>query len=293
MLPERLNFAIARRCAVACSGCYSFFGRNDPQLEPFARTAAAFAALGLHTLTLSGGDPLTLPDLPAWLAAFRRAGFRCIKLDTVGVGLLAPERAGASGPAELLAAVDHLAIPLDGWSNVSAELFRRGRADLHDRTLDLLAALDAAARGPQLIVNTVVHRGNIAQIERLQPLLAPLRNLAQWNLFQYTPTDQAGPAANAQFGIDDAAFDVARRRFFERFGSAPLPRSNAEVLFRASAERLGHYLLVNSDGMAWLPDAGGLTQNLGVVFGREAQVLQQWEAAVRRLEPAHAAGGHA
>jgi MoaA/NifB/PqqE/SkfB family radical SAM enzyme len=283
MLPERLNFAIARHCVVACRGCYSFFGRGEPELAPFARSAAAFARLGLSKMTLSGGDPLTLPDLPAWLEAFRGVGFQAIKLDTVGVGLFAPERPAAPTPGALLALVDELAIPLDGWSNASAALFRRGRSDLHDRTLDLLALLDAVAGAPKLIINTVVHRGNVAELHRLQPLLAPLNHVARWNLFQYTATDQASAAANADFGISDAVFQAARRDFFDRFGPVVLPRSNAATQFLSSADRLGHYLLVNSDGVAWLPTAGGLTHSLGPVFGREAEVLAHWARAVRGL----------
>ena len=283
MLPERLNFAIARHCIVACRGCYAFFGGGEPRIAPFARSAAAFARLGLGKMTLSGGDPLTLSDLPAWLGAFRGAGFHTIKLDTVGVGLLTPERQSAPTPEALLALVDELAIPLDGWSNASAALFRRGRSDLHDRTLDLLAHLDAATGAARLIINTVVHRGNVAELHRLQPLLAPLKHVVRWNLFQYTATDQARAGANADFAISDAVFLAAARNFFDCFGPVALPCSNATAQFLSRADRLGHYLLVNSDGVAWLPTADGTTHNLGSVFGREAEVLVEWARAVRGL----------
>ena len=46
MLPERLNLAIARRCDVACSGCYTYFGREEPDLAKFTASAAAFVRCG-------------------------------------------------------------------------------------------------------------------------------------------------------------------------------------------------------------------------------------------------------
>lgn len=283
-LPERLNLAIARRCAVACRGCYEFFGRREPDRAAFVHSAQAFAALGMRSLTLSGGDPLTLPDLLGWLAELRAAGFDDIKLDTVGVGL-----AAGAVPA-LLAAVDRLALPLDGHDNASAALFRRGRAALHDETLALLAALDGAAAAfdaPRLVINTVVHRGNLETLARIAVPVAALRQLAQWNLFQYQPTDQAHGHANADFAVGDAEFAALQPRLgaaFAAAGGAP-----ARIAWRSRASRLGQYLLINSDGVAWMPDAAGLTRSFGCVFGREAEVLRDWARAVAALRHSEAA----
>ena len=123
--PERINFAISRRCAVACAGCYSLFGQADPPREPFLASARAFADLGLTTMTLSGGDPLLLDDLPGWLAGLRAAGVRTLKLDTVGVGLLAPERDAALDAAGRINAADQLASAPEGaLIRVPAGLYR-------------------------------------------------------------------------------------------------------------------------------------------------------------------------
>jgi len=306
-LPERLNLALARRCAVACPGCYAFFGQREPDRDAFVRSARVFAAQGMRSLTLSGGDPLTLPDLLGWLADFRAAGFGDIKLDTVGVGIAtstgtagAPAAANSAGdargaaptptPRALLGAVDRLAIPLDGHDNRSAALFRRGRAGLHDETLALLAALDDAAAAfvaPRLVINTVVHRGNLDVLERIAVPVAALRHLAQWNLFQYQPTDQAHGNANAEFAIGDAEFAAAQPPLQAAFAAAG--GAAACVAWRSRAARLGQYLLINSDGVAWLPDAAGLTRSFGCVFGREAEVLRDWARAVAALSPSKAA----
>jgi hypothetical protein len=57
------------------------------------------------------------------------------------------------------------------------------------------------------------------------------------------------------------------------------------VEFRSVASRLGDYLLVNSDGDAWLPDERGRTIELGSIFRREVAVLAAWGRAVERLAP--------
>lgn len=281
--PERVNFAVARRCAVSCRGCYSFFGTEDPRLEPFIRSAQVFAAAGIAAVTLAGGDPLTLPDLPAWLRGLRAAGMRTLKLDTVGIGLVDGSNRCGLTPTTLLDAVDQLAIPLDGWSDDSAALFRRGRPDLHQRTLELLAALDSVAVRPQLIVNTVVHAGNAADLHRIAALIDPLVHLLEWNLFQYTPTDQAQAGANEDFALDLPAFDRACTAVLDHLGGPTLRASGGRVNLRSIEGRLGHYLLVNSDGVAWLPDAQGRTLRLGSIFEREHEVLRQWSEAVHRI----------
>jgi len=206
---------------------------------------------------------------------------RTIKLDTVGVGLV--DRAPGLSAAALLASVDHLGIPLDGASNATVALFRRGRADLHDRTLELLAALDGAGGGAGLVVNTVVHRGNVDELAGMRAQLAGLRRLVQWNLFQYTATDQAGDAVHRELAIDDERFHRAGADFTRRFDSQGALAATASVAFRSTRDRLGTYLLVNSDGLAWLTDEAGLTRVLGPVFGREHLVLERWAKAVRRL----------
>jgi len=277
--PERLNFAIARRCPVECPGCYEVFGRAEPERPAFVRSAAAFASCGVTAMTLSGGDPLLLPRPLEWIADFRAAGMVHVKLDTVALGLLAPDRADApTGPA-LLAAVDLLSIPLDGWNDEIASMFRRGPAHIHTRTVKLLQELDAAAAPGQLVVNTVVHAGNVQGLARIAAIVLQLRQLGRWNLFQYAPTDQAKAGANGAFAISHALFVSAIEDLHAACGHDERLRG------RSVADRLGDYLLVNSDGQAWLPDAAGNTIHLGLVFGREAEVLSSWSAIATKLRP--------
>ncbi len=286
-LPERLNLAIARRCDVACSGCYTYFGRSEPNLARFLSSVTVFAALGLRDVTLSGGDPLTLPGLIEFLTMLRSVGVRSIKLDTAGVGLVAdPPRPGIA-LGDLVARVDYLGIALDGWSDASALEFRRGRSRLHSETVALLDAIDALAGPAKVIINTVAHRFNVSALDRLYRELVRHSCVCQWNIFQYTPTDQAERGANARYAISDDAFMHGRELLFGP-ESASRPPATFLIDCRSTRARLGQYLLVNSDGEAWLPDAAGRTLRLGSIFDREREALELWRETIGGLlgEPA-------
>ena len=281
LLPERLNLAVARRCPVACRGCYSLFGAGEPDLPRLTASVAVFAALGFDRATVSGGDPLSIAGLPEWLGALRTAGMASIKVDTVGVGLLADDGAPSGRLLALWPALDQLGIPLDGADNRSVLVFRQGRAALCDETLALLDALDGLGGAPRVTINTVVHAGNCSELAAIGRAVLRRRCVSHWNLFQYTATDQAGSGANPCFALTDAAFERACAGAIETLGAAG-QRGQARIDLRSSRSRLGHYLLVNSDGDAWLPDDGGRTLRLGSVFGHEREVLDAWRAAVER-----------
>ena len=280
--PKQLNLAIARRCHVSCIGCYTYFGRDEPDLAALVSSVAAFVRLGVDHVTVSGGDPLTIEDLPAFLRSLRSVGVKFIKLDTVGVGLTG-KKTGDTTLRDLVAELDLLGIPLDGWSDESVLAFRHGRRRLYTETSALLDAIDELCARPNVVINTVAHRDNLPYLERIFENVRRHRCVCHWNVFQYTPTDQAAENANARFFASDVAFERFRDDFFGR--SAPT-RSKSESMpidFRSRHARLGQYLLINSDGEAWLPDEHGNTIRLGSLFGREAAVLSSWAEAVSAL----------
>jgi MoaA/NifB/PqqE/SkfB family radical SAM enzyme len=282
LLPERLNLAIARRCEVACPGCYTNFGRSEPALAKFLPSIATFVRLGLDNVTLSGGDPLTIAGVLQFIADMKTMGVRSTKFDTVGVGLAktSPPRVNVR---DLAVATDYIGVPLDGWSNESVLEFRRGRPQLFTETIELLDALDRLSVSPIVIVHTVVHAGNISHLEQILEALAEHSCVLQWNIFQYTPTDQATQGANQRYFVSDEKFEQCRERLLRLLPSTP-PRLSFRVNFQSNRSRLGQYLLVNSDGEAWLPDEGGRTLLLGSVFGREERVLDNWSDAAAALQ---------
>lgn len=278
--PSRLNLAIAKRCFVACRGCYAFFGRGEPALQAMVDSVAQFVRLGVRDVTLSGGDPLTIDGLDDFLSALRRVGVREIKLDTVGATLTeggdgsAPIAPRAERIAALLDAVDALALPLDGVDNDTVALFRRGRARLFDETVAILTEIARQGRGDQVLINTVAHAGNLDAVPAIGDALSATGLDPVWNAFQYCPTDQAAAGANDAFRVADQAFDALRTATMARAYGRP-----TDTRFWSNRDRLGSYFLVNSDGDAWAPDRHGATIALGSIFGREAAALAAWRSA--------------
>ncbi|HEU0076237.1 MAG TPA: radical SAM protein [Longimicrobiaceae bacterium] len=287
--PERLNLAIARRCYVRCRGCYQFFGRGEPDTSAVQASVAQFVRLGISSVTLSGGDPLTLRGLPALIADLRAVGVVDIKLDTVGTGLLEvglkppPLRIRLDHLRDLLASVDHLGLPLDGSSNASVALFRTGRSELFRETVALLEAIDGCTNCRPVVVNTVVHRQNSGELTAILKEVSRHRSITHWNLFQYTPTDQVGSGVNDEFAIDEQNFTGACVDMLNQVGRLPREQTQFTIGPRTIRSRLGQYLLMNSDGECWLPDEKGQTVPLGPAFGREAAVLTAWGDAVLRI----------
>jgi hypothetical protein len=112
------------------------------------------------------------------------------------------------------------------------------------------------------------------------------RAVVCWNLFQYTPTDQAAESVNNQLTVDEATFLQA----CSEVAGIGCHQSADDGLLRIEARtirsRLGQYLLVNGDGRCWLPDEHGRTIDLGRVNGREHDVLRAWAGATARLTAA-------
>jgi MoaA/NifB/PqqE/SkfB family radical SAM enzyme len=274
MLPERLNLSIGNRCWVSCPGCYNYFGAHAPALERTAASVREFITLGIERVTVSGGDPLRIEGIRDFLAHLRRLGVQSIKLDTVGIGLLSgPGQESRLRLEEVLPEVDILGLPLDGWSNASVSLFRYGRPRLYDETRRLLAFLSTYNTDCLIYVNTVLHRGNLDGLIQIFRALLRHSCVSHWNVFEYTPTDQVSEAINLRFRIAEREFLRARDRILTAANDGKPP---FEIEFASVRERLGRYLLINSDGESWLPDEMGRSIRLGSVYGRELDVLQLW-----------------
>lgn len=287
--PERLNLALGHRCFVTCRGCYQFFGQQKPDLKNFATAVAQFVRLGITAVTISGGDPLTVLFLPAFLTELRALGVTSIKLDTVGTGLLEP--ATKTSPLgiryrqleELLAQVDYLGLPLDGWSNETVRLFRTGRPALYNETVALLDAIDQCCEQCQVVINTVVHRQNLHGLRAMLMEVTRHASIKHWNLFQYTPTDQVAERINGEFSLAESAFARACEDLMIAAEQLPAARRAITIETRSARARLGQYLLINSDGESWLPNEHGRTIKLGTIWGQEEAILSAWTEAVEHL----------
>jgi MoaA/NifB/PqqE/SkfB family radical SAM enzyme len=287
--PQRLNLAIGKRCFVSCRGCYQFFGAQEPNLQAMTDSVRRFVRLGISAVTISGGDPLTIQGLLSFLHGLRTVGATDIKVDTVGTGLTTltstPSSFSRQNPSlmQLLRAVDALGVPLDGCSNTSVARFRTGRPNLFDETIRLFTALDRETSTAKVIVNTVAYKGNVEELPGIFDLLLRHRSVFCWNIFQYTPTDQVDETTNHTFALRTEDFARARTRVqaaVQQILGRAIPFT---VAFRSVRSRLGEYLLINSDGEAWVPDAKGQTIHIGNLYRGELCLLQAWSEIVRQL----------
>jgi MoaA/NifB/PqqE/SkfB family radical SAM enzyme len=242
---------------------------------------AEFARLGIDRVTLSGGDPLAIDGIVPFLRRLRRDSVRSIKLDTVGTPLIPGAARQAFIPvANVLCELDVLGLPMDGWSNESVNAFRLGRPSLFDETSALLDSLNGNTRGCRVYINTVLHRRNVRDAVRIYEAVARHPVVSHWNVFEYTPTDQVSEAVNRSYRLERGQFERARAVVLDVARKGGM---NLEIEFASVFDRIGKYLLINSDGEAWIPDEAGRTVGLGCVFGREQAVLAGWLEATSGL----------
>jgi MoaA/NifB/PqqE/SkfB family radical SAM enzyme len=253
-----LNISVGKQCFVQCRGCYNHFGKlRDPVASADILRFLAYAReRGCNTVTFCGGDPLSRPDVIDLLAETKALGYR-IKLDTVGTPILGDvetvfygrRRVARIAPDELAGLVDMLGIPLDGADDVTAAAFRRGRPHLVEEQLTILRLLGEA--GARTCLNTVLHKLNVDRAADIAVAVADVPGLELWQVFQYSPTGPLGFRNRGDFAIDTECFDAAVAHL-----TRVAREQNAHFAIEAkrNADRIGQYLLVDSDGLAWVPD---------------------------------------
>lgn len=259
-----LSVSAGRSCFVRCDGCYNHFGRSHEVLPTakLLRFLTVAAGAGVGDVTFCGGDPLSRPDILPLLHQTRNLGFR-IKLDTVGTALLddAPTifygrgTAGRVDAGALAGLVDRVGIPLDGSTNAVVQAFRKGRHDLFDEQLRILELLGAVRAN--VCVNTVVHAGNIDDLPSIPAVIAGHPCVGLWQVFQFSPTGPHGSRNRRRFEISADDFERAVSRLEHE-----LTRSGRAFRLepKSNRDRRGRYLLIDSDGLAWMPagrDDGG------------------------------------
>ncbi len=180
-----LRLSLTARCNFACPYCLPDSQEPPGLLSLGQRLAVVGAAvrLGLHSLRLTGGEPLLNPQLEALIAAvqpLRAEGLADIALTTNG-SLLTAERARALRSVGL----DRITISLDGTTAASVARMAglppgpRAEAALRN-VLEALGHSVAAGFDPAdgaLKLNAVVQRG------RNEDQILPLARLArQWGI---------------------------------------------------------------------------------------------------------------
>lgn len=252
-----LILSAGNRCFLSCPGCYNHFGQavaTTGDIVSFVRRLNA--RLPLHKITVGGGDPLTRPDLVAFLTRLRELGLR-IHLDTVGTAFLgdAPIRFMGRGSmprvdaAAIASLVDLVGIPLDGSTDQVFRQFRRfASVSEQESILDVLGAVGATVG-----VNTVVHKGNHQDLARIGAIISRHPHVRAWQVFQFMPIGPLGYRNRNRYQISESVFHTAVGNLRE---AVP---ATVQIVAKSASSRKHRYLLMDSAGMLWIPhqDHGG------------------------------------
>ena len=111
--------------------------------------------------------------------------------------------------------------------------------------------------GANICINTVVHKQNINDIPHILPLLLPFASISKWQLFQFAPIGPLGFRNREIYSIDTNLFGVLRKRLTEAILSSDFAGC---IEFKSNEDRKGNYLLIDSEGLAWVPK-GSTTNN--------------------------------
>jgi len=237
-------------CFVACPGCYNHFARTlvaTPKVHRFAELL--YQELGVKKITIGGGDPLTRPDITDLVSGLREIGLN-LHLDTVGTAFLRDAKIRFMGQGmtrrvdvEALARdVDQIGIPLDGSTDDVIRKFRRfGSVADQLAILTLMDSVDAT-----VCVNTVVHQGNVDDLESIAEHLVRHPAVRRWQLFQFMPSGPLGSRNAASLSVSLADFE----RAVSMLGGV-LPE--IAVSIKSNSDRKNSYLLIDGGGKIWSP----------------------------------------
>lgn len=204
--PLSASVYLTNACNLDCAFCYVKQARPDTGTMPramFDRVIRDLGELGLVYLSLTGGEPLLLPDVVARVAQAHAAGIPYIHMVS-NAELLTVEQARALHAAGLT----ELSVSLDGWQEGHDR--RRGRTGLFAQVWPLLQEIRRAVPGLLLVVNSVVMDDNL---DELRTLCAATRAAGLLHKFQpelawngSTPTlNEAAATRLAEFCVAMAA----------------------------------------------------------------------------------------
>ncbi len=167
--PLWLLAELTYRCPLQCPYCSNplDFARANEELttDQWIEVFRQARAMGSVQLGFSGGEPLTRKDLPELIAAARGLGFYT-NLITSGIGLTAKK-------LDLFAeaGLDHIQISFQA-SDETLNAALAGSQKAFSQKLEMAKAVKA--HGYPMVLNFVLHRHNIDQIDRIIDLCLQL-----------------------------------------------------------------------------------------------------------------------
>lgn len=249
-----LNIFVSQECFLYCKGCYSF-SRTEKcgQIVP-TKTIIEFLKYvfnrGVNKVTLCGGDPLTRNDIISLLKQIKKIGYS-ISLDTVGTSIIKNVKKNNKiivkkiSAKELVGLVDNIGIPIDGSTSDIFKLFRQTNSDILEEQLKICQEL--YENGGNITINTVVHKGNLTDVNKLADLIKKISYIDKWQIFQYAPLGKLGVLNRYLFEITEEEFENYKSKVLEIFDD------KSKLQFKDFKKRNKAYMLVDNAGNAWIP----------------------------------------
>ena len=236
---ETLRISITDRCNFRCVYCmpkevygrdYAFLDRKDLlSLEEIARVARIFAAHGVRTVRLTGGEPLVRRNVEHLVELLHE--IQGLELALTTNGALLPQKAEALARAGL----DRVTVSLDSVDDATF----RAMNDVDFPVGKVLEGIDAAAAaGLRVKVNAVVKRGAnddgiLALAERFRGSPHVLRFIEYmdvghtngWRLDDVVPAEEIVGRIDAAWPlepVDAARADETARRWRYRDGAGEI-----------------------------------------------------------------------
>lgn len=184
--PVVVAWEVTRACGYRCVHCRADAqpGRSPRELttEEGCRMIDELARFEHPILVLTGGDPLTRPDLEELAAHATSVGLR-VALTPSATPRVTEERIHALRSA----GVRRVAISLDGAAAATHDGIRQLPGSFA-RTLDIVRAVQMS--GLPVQINSTITRSNVDEIEALARLVSSL-DPAMWSVFFLVPVGRA------------------------------------------------------------------------------------------------------
>jgi MoaA/NifB/PqqE/SkfB family radical SAM enzyme len=273
-----LNLAIGPWCPVRCEDCYNLFGdtaKNGGLItgDEVLDFAAAAGEAGVGRAIISGGDPLSHPDILKVSAGLHdQDGLGWFtRLDAVGTSFLDPDEAAGPGPriifkgkgfmplhnpADFTDHVSRIHIPLDGASQRTAQAFRKGRPNSFEEAFIIADKISAAAI--PLGIHSVANQVNIGEFPEMYQLIANRTAATEWRVFQFDPTGPNPSGHSERLALGPGQFEAMTASMDEHIVASRGLRVMFGKLGTAEERARGIYFMVNDGGFAYMRRPGQL-----------------------------------
>lgn len=274
---KKINLCISNQCFIKCSGCYNNFCYNKLiECEKIIEFLEYAKSKGLKKVTLSGGDPLAREDITIIIKKCIELNFK-INLDTVGLSFVAPTNIFGTDKIinqfddiKLLKKISMIGIPLDGSSDDVISTFRIGKDNLFAKQIEVLNFFEK--NNIKICVNTVYHKQNKNDIEKIYNIIKKYKCIKKWQVFQFMPIGPLGKINEEKYSVNvDDFINVADQ--FKK-----LENKDLKIEFKPAIERSHNYMLVNSSGLAYKVDLNNNKEVYGNLQNKET-----WDEIINHL----------